>query len=110
VHWNFIQSLTRMAVKITFGILKKMWRILLKIIDMSLRHVPNLAITCICLHNLCIIHRNKFDDEWTKEGENIMHRESTNQLGQLEIVDIFITATQVAKEMRRYLKIDEVET
>jgi hypothetical protein len=38
-----------------------------------------------------------------------MHRESTNQLRQLENIDIFIAATQAVKEMRRYLKMDEVE-
>jgi hypothetical protein len=38
-----------------------------------------------------------------------MDKESTNQLGELENVDIFMAATQVAKEMRRYLKMDEVE-
>ena len=77
---------------------------------MLLRHIPNLVITCIYLHNLCIIHRDRFDDEWAKEGERIMHRESTNQLGQLENVDIFMAATQAAKKMRRYLKTDKVET
>jgi len=58
---------------------------------------------------LCIIHRDKFDDEWAKEGEKIMHRESKNELGQLENADIFMAATQAAKEMRRYLKMDKVE-
>ena len=38
-----------------------------------------------------------------------MQRESTNQLGQLENADIFMAATQAAKEMRRYLKMDKVE-
>ena len=108
-HWNFIQSSTRMAVERAFGILKGRWRILLKRIDMPLRHVPNVVTTCICLHNLCIIHRDKFDDEWAKEGEMIMRRESRNELGQLENADIFMAATQAAKEMRRYLKMDEVE-
>ena len=80
-HWNFIQSSTRMAVERAFGILKGRWRIMLKRIDMPLRYVPNLVTACICLHNLCIIHQDKFDDEWAKEGEKIMHMESTNQLG-----------------------------
>ena len=35
--------------------------------------------------------------------------ESTNQLGQFENVDIFMATTQATKEMRRYLKMDEVE-
>ena len=51
---------------------------MLKRIDIPLRHVPNLVTACICLHNLCIIHEDKFDDEWAKKGEKIMHMESTN--------------------------------
>ena len=76
---------------------------------MPIRHVSNLVTTCICLHNLCIIHRDKFDEEWTKEGEKFIHRESTNQLEQLENVDIFMTTIQAAKEITIYLKIDEFE-
>ena len=51
-HWNFIQSSTRMVVEMAFGILKGWWGIILKRIDMSLRHVRNLVTACICLHNL----------------------------------------------------------
>jgi hypothetical protein len=58
-----------MAVERAFGILKGRWRILLKRIDMPLRHIPNVITACICLHNLCIIHRDEFDIEWAKEGE-----------------------------------------
>ena len=32
-HWNFVQSLTRMCVERAFGMLKGIWRILLKRID-----------------------------------------------------------------------------
>jgi enamine deaminase RidA (YjgF/YER057c/UK114 family) len=39
----------------------------------------------------------------------IMHKESTNQFGQLENVDTCIKTTQTAKEMRRYLKMDDVK-
>jgi hypothetical protein len=39
MHWNFIHSSTRMAVEITFGILKGRWRILLKRIGMPRRHI-----------------------------------------------------------------------
>ena len=71
----------RMAVERAFGILQKILKCLLKRIDMPLWHY--LVITCICLHNLCIMHQDKFDDEWTKQRENIMHRKIKNQLGQL---------------------------
>ena len=35
-HWNFIQSLTKMAVERAFDILKGRWRIILKRFDMPL--------------------------------------------------------------------------
>lgn len=55
-----------------FGIFKGRWRILLKRIDMPLRHVLDVVAACICLHNLCIIHKDKFDEEWTQEAERLM--------------------------------------
>ena len=38
-----------------------------------------------------------------------MHRNNTNKLGQLKIVDIFMTPIQAVKEMKKYQKINEVE-
>jgi hypothetical protein len=59
-HWNFIQSSTRMLVERVFGILKGRFRILLKRIDITLCHMPNLVTTCICLHNMCIANLHMF--------------------------------------------------
>jgi hypothetical protein len=106
-HWNFIQSSTRMVVERTFGILNSRWRIILKRVDMSLRHVPNLVTVCICLHNFCIIHKNKFDLDWAKEGERLMLRESLERIGQLKKPDIFMAAAEAAKEMRHLLGLEE---
>jgi hypothetical protein len=53
-HWNFMQSSTMMSVERTFGMLKGRFRILLKKINIPLRHMLNLVMTCICLHNMCI--------------------------------------------------------
>jgi hypothetical protein len=64
---------------------------------------------CICLHNVYVIHRDKLDDEWTNVGDENIHRDHSNQLGQLENVDIYMIATQAAKEMRKHLKIDKIE-
>jgi hypothetical protein len=36
-----------------------------------------------------------------------MQRESSEYIGQLHQPDIFLAAVQAAKEMRRYLKLDE---
>ncbi len=96
-----------MVVERAFGILKVRWRIILKRVDMPLRHVPNLVTACICLHNLCIIHKDKFDLDWAKEGERLMQRESLKQIGQLEKLDIFMAAVEAAKEMRHLLGIEE---
>ena len=59
-HWNFVQSSTRMCIERAFGILKGRWRILLKMIDMNLKNVPELVTTCLVLHNMCIIFGDEF--------------------------------------------------
>jgi hypothetical protein len=74
---------------------------------MPLRHVPNLVTACICLHNLCIIHKDQFDLDWAEEGERLMQRESLERIGQLEKPDIFIVAAEAAKEMRHLLGLEE---
>ena len=74
---------------------------------MPLRHVPNLVTTCICLHNLCIIHKDKFDLDWAKKGEKLMQKESLERIGQLKKPDIFIAATEAVKEMRYLLGLGE---
>jgi hypothetical protein len=61
------------------------------------RYVPNLVTACICLHNLCIIHKDKFNLDWTKEGERLMQRESLERIGQLEKPVIFMAAAEAAK-------------
>ena len=76
---------------------------------MPLHHLPNLITTCIYLHNLCIIHKDNFDNVWVEESEKLIQEESTVNLGQIEMSDIFLAVVQVAKEMHRYLKLDDVE-
>jgi len=44
-----------------------------------------------------------------KNEKKFVQMESTNQLGQLDNAEYFMVATQVAKEMKRYLKMDNVE-
>jgi hypothetical protein len=46
-HWNFIQSSKNMSMKKTFGMLKGIFRILLKRIGIPLHHMPNLVTICI---------------------------------------------------------------
>ena len=74
---------------------------------MPLRHVPNLVIACICLHNLCIIYKDKFDFDWAKEGERLMQRENLERIRQLEKSYIFMVAVEAAKEIRHLLGLEE---
>jgi hypothetical protein len=51
-----------------FGFLKGRWRIIQKT-DVPLRSVADIVSTCIVLHNLCIITKDKFDSIWIEEAE-----------------------------------------
>ena len=68
-HWNFIQSSSRMCVERAFGILKGRWRVIQKRADVPLRSIADIVSTCIVLHNLCIITKDKFDTIWIEEAE-----------------------------------------
>ena len=50
-HWNYLQSSTRMCVERAYGMLKGRWRILLKMIDVYLKNVPDLVATCLVLYS-----------------------------------------------------------
>jgi hypothetical protein len=60
-HWNFIQFNTRMSIERTFGMLKGRFKILPKIVNIPLCHMPNLVMACICLHNMCMVNLDGFD-------------------------------------------------
>ncbi len=51
-HWNFIQFSKRMLVERVFVMLKNRFKIILKIVDIPLQHMPHLVIACICLHKM----------------------------------------------------------
>jgi hypothetical protein len=68
-HWNFIQSSTRMLIERTFGMLKRRFRILLKRVDIPLRHMSDLVTTCIRLHNMCNVNLDGFDMDWALEAQ-----------------------------------------
>ena len=73
-HWNFVQSSTRMCVERAFGMLKGRWRILLKRVDVHLKNVPDLVLTCLVLHNMCIIFGDTFwRQEWMREASDEVH-------------------------------------
>jgi hypothetical protein len=109
-HWNFIQSSTRMAVERAFGILKGRWRIILKRIDMPLKHVPDLVTVCICLHNLCIIHGDNFDMKWVEKAQKLLEAERNDHFGQLKSVDIFHSAFEGIQLMRESQGLQGIRT
>ena len=79
-NWNFIQSSTRMCVERAFGILKGRWRIIMRRSDISLRHMTDIVATCIILHNICTIRKDKFDIEWIEEAERELNRRIHNRI------------------------------
>ena len=73
-NWNFVQSSTRMCVERTFGMLKGRWRIFLKMIDVHLKNVSDLILTCLVLHNMCLIFGDDFlRQEWIREATKEVH-------------------------------------
>jgi hypothetical protein len=118
-HWNFIQSSTRMYIERTFGILKSRWKIIQKRADVLLRSVADIVSTCIVLHNLCIITKDKFDSIWIEEVEvELMKRVDDgtvkgSQVLQGERASIDEIKTRILKsDVRRTIqnyKIEEVD-
>jgi hypothetical protein len=58
-----------MCVEHVFGILKGGWRIIEKRVDVLLRSMADIVSTCIVLHNLCIIMKDKFYSNLSEEAE-----------------------------------------
>jgi hypothetical protein len=82
-HWNFSQSSTRMCVERALGVLKGRWRIFLRKIEMPLENVGSIVATCVCLHNLCIMHRDFIDEELHLESRDWLQNCRVNRFGKL---------------------------
>ena len=52
----------------------------MKRIDISLQHMADVVVTCIILHNMCIIENNKFDIEWIEETKRELNRRINSRL------------------------------
>jgi hypothetical protein len=48
---------------------------------MLLKYVPNLIIACICLHNLYIIHGDKFDIKLVENAQKLLETEKNDHFG-----------------------------
>jgi len=100
-HWNFIQSSTRMLVERDFGMLKGRFRILLKRINIPLRHMPNLVTTCICLLNMCIANLDGFDMDWALEVQKETQTKVNSTFGNIKRTNLFKVVEETVKEMKR---------
>jgi hypothetical protein len=58
-----------MLIERGFGMLKGMFRILFKRVDIPLCHMLDMVTTCICLHNMCIVNLDSFDMDWALEAQ-----------------------------------------
>ena len=80
VNWNFIQSSTCMCIERAFRILKDKWEIIMRRVDIPLRHMTNVIATCIVLHNMFTIRNDIFDIEWIEEVDRELNRHINNRL------------------------------
>ena len=46
----------------------------MRISDIPLRHMADVIATCITLHNMCTIGKDKFDTDWIEEAERELSR------------------------------------
>jgi len=89
-----------MAIERAFGMLKGWWKILLKRVDMPLRHVPNLITTCLFLHNLCIIHKDNFNMQWFEEVIREMEHMKEKVFGNLKETNLYYIVEQAIQDMK----------
>ena len=61
-HFNYYQSLTRNPIERAFGMLERRWGILWRRLEVSLKHVPLVLLTCVLLHNICMDYAVPDDD------------------------------------------------
>ncbi len=58
-----------MLMKRTFGMLKGMFKILFKKVDIPWCYMLDLVITYIVLYNMCIVNLNDFNITWALEAQ-----------------------------------------
>jgi hypothetical protein len=66
--------------------------------------------TCICLHNLCIIHGNKFNMKWVEKAQKLLEIERNDHFGQLKSMDIFHSTLEGIQLMRKLQGLQEIRT
>lgn len=97
-HWKFIKSCIGMAGEWAFGCLIGRWRIILKRIDVPFQIFYDLLTTYICLHNLCIIHSDRFNMRWVTEAKKNIRDSISLQFGNLPQTTHDAITFQIANE------------
>jgi hypothetical protein len=100
-HWNFIQLSKKMSMERTFGMLKGIFKILLKRIGIPLHHMPNLVAICICLHNMHIANSNGFDMDWALNAQRDAQIETNTTFGNLKGTNVFKVVEEAIKQTKR---------
>ena len=67
--FNYRLSRARIVVENAFGRLKGRWRRLTKRNDMNVENVPHVVAACCVLHNVCEIHGDTFNENWSFDDE-----------------------------------------
>jgi hypothetical protein len=90
-----------MLVERTFGMLKGRFRILLKRIDIPLRHMMDLVKTCICLHNMCIANLDGFNMDWALEAQKEAQTKANSRFGNIKKAELFKVVEEAITKTKR---------
>jgi hypothetical protein len=55
---------------------------------------------CLCLHNLCLIHIDKFDMNWAKNAEEELKKTSLQYFGDFRDVNMFYVLESGISDMK----------
>lgn len=68
---------------------------------MSFHHLLNIVTTILYLHNLCIIHGDTLNMDWTRKVEMEMQTKENGKLGDFQNKDMLHIACNTIKQMKR---------
>ena len=73
-NFNYHLSRARIVVENAYGRLKARWRRLCKSNDMNIQNVPTVITACCILHNVCEVHRDRFNESWMEEHSDALEQ------------------------------------
>ena len=95
-HYNYYQSLTRNPVERAFGMIERRWGILWRRLEVRLKHVPLILLTCVLLHNICMDYAVPLDDIEPVTTARRLPRSSEGQTHQGRRFDLETSTTRDA--------------